>query len=202
MKINWIIKEAEKADGGKNVITLEKPDVRDRLDRLLLKKFWPIILSCLEESCYDYPSKPEIESELSRDLERSLSFMLFDERRAFFRGKLRLSIDNWMLARDFFLPLPKNTDAQVIFQILGNSRFRGYPPTLTIDREREDNFYQIDFHSGNGAGWGRHNEDYLEKEIKRIISINKKMFEFSIGGVTAETIGEFLTLVYEAYETF
>lgn len=201
-KRNWLIKEAEKADSKKNVVTLENPDVRDYLDRLLLENFWPVISSCLEESGYDYSPKPEIESELSYNLERSLSFMLFDGRRAFFGGKLKVSIEAWMLESDFFLPLSKDTDSQLVFQILSNSRLAGYPPTLTIDKERADNFYQVDFHSGNGAGWGLHNEDYVQEKIRKTINVNKDMYEFSIDGITAETIGEFLSLAYEVYEAF
>ena len=202
MRKNWVIREAEKVDSKKNTVTLENPDTRDYLDRLLLEKFWPVILSCLNESHYNYSPKPEIESELSCGLERSLFFMLLDGEKAFFKGKLRLSVESWMLENDFFLSLPISTDPQVVFQILGNSRFRGLPPTLTIDKEREDNFYQIDFHSGNGAGWSLHNEDYLEKKIRKTIGVNKKIYEFSKDGITAETVGEFLTLTYEAYEAF
>jgi len=202
MRKEWVIKKAGKADNKRNIVILENPDTRDYLDKILLNKFWPVISRCLKESRYNYYGKPEIESELSYDLERCLYFILLDGERAFFKGKLKLSIESWMLENDFFLPLPKNTDPQVVFQILGNSRFRGYPPTLTIDREREDNFYQIDFHSGKGAGWGLHNEDYLEEKIGRMININREIYEFSRGGITAETIGEFLTLAYEVYESF
>ncbi len=202
MRENWVIKEAEKIDSKKNIVILENPELRDYLDRLLLEKFWPVILSCLKETGYNYFPKPEIESELSYDLERSLFFMLLDGERTFFRGKLRLSVEGWMFESDFFLSLPKDTDTQVIFQILGNSRFRGFPPTLTIDKEKENDFYQIDFHSGNGAGWGRYGGDYLEKKIRRTIGVNKEMYECSKGGITAETIGEFLTFAYEVYEAF
>jgi len=202
IKKDWILKETRKADGSKNAITLENPAVRKYLDNLLLKKFWPVISKYLKASRYNYSSKPEIESELSGDLERSLFFMLFDGKRAFYKGKLRVSVESWMLENDLFLPLSINTDPQVVFQILGNSRFRGFPPTLTIDKEREDNFYQIDFHSGNGAGWGRYDEDYLEKKIRETISANEKMYEFSRNGISVNTAGEFLSLLYEIYEAF
>lgn len=199
---SWLIKKAEKADSKKNVVTLENPDVRDYLDRLLLEKFWPVISSCLEESGYDYSPKPETDLELSCELERSLSFTLFDGRRAFFGGKLQVSIESWMLESEFFLPLSKDTDIQLVFQILSNSRFAGYPPTLIIDKERADNFYQVDFHSGNGASWGLRSEDYIKEKIRKTINVNKDMYEFSIDGITAETIGEFLSLAYEVYEAF
>lgn len=202
MRKDWILKEARKAGGGKNAITIENPDVRKYLDKLLLEKFWPVILDCLKASRYNYSSKPEIESELSWDLERSLFFMLFDGKRAFYKGKLKVSMESWMLENDFFLPLHVNTDPQIVFQILGNSRFKGLPPTLTIDKDSEDNFYQIDFHCGNGAGWGRYDEDYLEKKIRETINVNEKMYAFSRNGITAKTVATFLTLAYEIYEAF
>ena len=202
MKKDWVLKEAGKIDTNKNTITLENPDIRNYLDNLLLKKFWPIISDCLKASCYRRSSKPEINSELSDDLERSLSFVLLDGKRAFYKGALRLSTTSWILESDFFLPLPVNTDPLVLFQILGDSKFSGLPPTLTIDKEREDDFYQIDFHSGTGAGWARYHEDYLEEKIRKTISANKKMYDFSRNGITAETAGAFLTLAYEVYEAF
>ena len=69
MRKDWVIKEAKKADSKKNIVTLENLDMRDYLDWLLLEKFWPVVLSCLKESGYNYSPKPEIESELGCDLE-------------------------------------------------------------------------------------------------------------------------------------
>lgn len=201
-KKNWLIREAEKADSKKNLVTLENPDVRDYLDQLLLENFWPVISSCLEESGYDYSPEPEIDSELSYDLERSLFFTLLDGRRVFFRGGLKVSMESWMLESDFYLSLSKDIDSRLVFQILSNSRFAGLPPTLMIDKERADNFYQVDFHNGNGASWGLRNEDYIKEKIKKMVNVNKDMYEFSIDGITPETIGEFLSLAYEVYEAF
>ncbi|MBU4304988.1 MAG: hypothetical protein KJ893_05125 [Candidatus Omnitrophica bacterium] len=153
---NWIISEAKKADGTKDLIILENPQVRDYIDNSLLKDFWPVVLSCFETSGYAYSPEPYIDSELGYELERTLSFMLLDEKRfdlprAIFRGKLKISKTSWMLGREFFLSLPRNNDPQAVFEILGNSRFKGNPPTLTIDKEKEDDFYQIDFSAGDGG---------------------------------------------------
>ena len=80
--------------------------------------------------------------------------MLSDERYLFFRGKLSCSTEGWMLEREFYLSLSQENDLQVIIEILGNSRFAGYPPTLSIDRaldKKGSDFYQITFHAGSGT---------------------------------------------------
>lgn len=202
MKKNWIITEAEKADDSKDLVILENPETKEYLDKLLLEKFWPVILNALENSNYNYSSEPEIESTLGYALERSLVFMLLDGKMAFFRGALKVAMEGWMLNNEFFLSLPKQTDPQVIIALLGNSRLRGYPPALEIDREKEDDFYQITFNVGKGAGWGLHGEKYIKEEIEKVIDVNVRMYEFTQGGISLPEIGKFLTMLYEVYENF
>ena len=206
-KKNWIISEAKKADKTKDLIILENPQVQNFLDKSLLKDFWPIILSCFEKSGYVYSLEPTIVSECGYDLERTLIFMLldgkrFDLPRAIFRGKLKISKTGWMLEREFFLSLPCCNDSRAVFEILGNSRFKGNPPTLIVDKEKEDDFYQIDFSAGDGASWGMYDNNDIKEKIKQIIKINLKMHEFSRDGISLKQIGEFLTIAYEAYEAF
>ncbi|MFA4888222.1 MAG: hypothetical protein WC628_01425 [Candidatus Omnitrophota bacterium] len=202
MQKNWLSKEAEKADCSKDIVVLENPETKKFLDNILLKKFWPVIFSCLEQSGYNYSPEPQIDSELSCVLERSLSFMLFDGVRAFFRGKLNCSKKSWMLESEFFLPLPMHNDPQAIFAILGNSRLKGNPPTLIVDKEGADNFYQIDFRNGSGAGWGLHGEEHVEAQLKKAIDVNIAMYHFSKKGISLENIGEFLSIAYDVYESF
>ncbi|MCK5492449.1 MAG: hypothetical protein KAJ14_04990 [Candidatus Omnitrophica bacterium] len=206
-KNNWIISEAKKADKTKDLIILENPQVLKFLDERLLNDFWPVILSCFEKSGYVYSLEPNIESEWGYDLERTLMFMLLDEKRfdlprAIFRGKLKISKTDWMLGREFFLSLPSFNDPRAVFEILGNSRFKGNPPTLIVDKEKEDDFYQIDFSAGDGASWGMYDNNDIKEKIKQIIKINLKMHEFSRDGISLKQIGEFLTIAYEAYEAF
>lgn len=179
MKKNWLISEAKKADISKDYVILENPEMRSYLDDLLLNRFWPSIWSNLESSKYNYHQQdtPETEFELGHILTRSLNFMLFDGDRAFFRGTLICSKEHWMLESEFFLALSKDNDQHVIFEILGNSRFRGNPPTLSIDKDSDD-FYQITLRAGNGAGWGMHDDDTIEKRIKTVIDTNIEMHDF------------------------
>ncbi|MBI4698406.1 MAG: hypothetical protein HY758_05705 [Nitrospirae bacterium] len=203
MKDNWILTEARKADKSKDSITLENPRIRKYLDDLLLKRFWPVIRENIEGSMHNYypHKKPVIESEVHRSLSRSLMFMLFDGDRAFFRGKLTCSVDHWMLSNEFFLSLPQETDPQVVFELIGNSRFSGNPPTLSIDKRLD--FYQITLEAGNGAGWGLYEEKYIHGKIAEAIDTNIDMYEFfNEETLSAENLGEFLTIAYKVYEAF
>jgi len=203
MKENWILKEARKADENTDTVTLENPKRRKYLDDLLLKRFWPVIKKNIENSMYNYhPHKgPVIESETHRFLSRSLMFMLLDGDRAFFRGELTCSVEGWMLRSKFFLSLPQEVDPQVVFALLGNSRLSGNPPTLSIDKRLD--FYQITFEAGNGAGWGLYDEKYIHGKIAEAIDTNIDMHEFfNEELLSAENLGEFLTMAYKVYEAY
>lgn len=207
MSINWIMSEAKKTHGRQDVAILENPQAIKYLDDLLLEKFWPDINICLEQSGYKYSPEPDIESELSYELQRTLTFMLFDDEiyeppRAIFRGSVKVSKKEWMFNREFYLPLPRSNNQQAVIEILANSRLAGNPPTLTINNRSKTDFYQIDFNNGTGASWGYYDNKYIIEKIKKIISINVQLYNFSKGGISQQQVGEFLTVAYEAYEAF
>lgn len=204
MQENWIIREARKVDEKKDIIILEKPDAKAYLESLLLMRFWPVIRNNLEGTSYTYSPQdgPEIDREPGQRLEKSLTFMFFEERKSFFRGKLSCAMDSWFLTSEFFLMLSRENIPLVVLEILGNSRLRGNPPELTVDKS-SDGFYWITFHAGNGKGWGISNKEDVDKEIKKIIDINAKMYELSKGGIVpTRDLGEFLSVAYEVYEAF
>ena len=203
MKENWIIKEARKHDKTGDMAILENPRIRKYLDDLLIKRFWPVIRESLEDNMYNYSPRdnPETEFRLNHVLSRSLSFMLLDGDRVFFKGKLTCSTEHWMLGSEFFLSLPLDTDSRVVFEILGNSRFSGNPPTLSIDKRY--GVYEITIQSGNGAGWGMYGENHIDDKIRESIDTNIDMYEFVMDeDLTADNLGEFLTIVYKVYEAF
>ncbi len=146
MNESWVLRESKKVDGAGDFIILEKPDVKKNLDELLLKGFWPAIRECLEDTGFAYSPEenPKTDFELSHRLERSLTFMLFGDSALFFRGKIAVSKESWMLGSEFFLGLSKEVQPEVVFEILGNSRFIGMPPELSIYKKDSD-FYQIKF---------------------------------------------------------
>jgi len=203
MKENWIVKEARKHKESEDTVILENPQIRKHLDDLLLNRFWPVIRESLHDSMYNYSpqDKPKTEFRLSHVLSRSLSFMLLDADRVFFRGKLTCSAEDWMLGSEFFLSLPLDTDPRVVFEILGNSRFSGNPPTLSIYKRYDS--YEITLQSGNGAGWGLYGENHIEDKIREAIDTNIDMYEFVMDEeLTAGNLGEFLTMAYKVYEAF
>jgi len=205
MRDNWIIQEAKKTDKSKDIVILENPDKKDYLDGLLINRFWPFILQGLKNTRYNYdPQKnPKTDFELSYELTRSLTFMLFDGRKAIFRAKLSCSVSGWMLESEFFLGLSKETNPLVIFEILGNSRFRGMPPLLEIYKDKPDDYFQINFRNGRGAGWAVYNDQQIDDIIGEIIDVNSKLHEFSKDVYKSEEeIGEFLLLAYHVYEAY
>ncbi|MBE0427709.1 MAG: hypothetical protein IBX72_13835 [Nitrospirae bacterium] len=107
-----------------------------------------------------------------------------------------------MIESEFFLGLSIDNDPQVIFEILGNSRFRGYPPELSVYKDSDD-FYQITLRAGNGAGWGMYDENAVEKRIKSVIDTNIEMHDFvNEGFLSPQALGEFLTMAYQVYEAY
>lgn len=204
MKESWIFAAARNAEGSKGFVTLENPETRAYLDALLLKRFWPSILQNLKKTNYQYfpDNEPEIQSSLGHIFQRSITFMLFDERSAFFRGKLNVSFESWMIESEFFLGLAKNNDPKLVFEILGNSRFAGNPPTLVVAKRHGD-YFQITFNSGIGAGWVTHSEDEIKMKLNEIIKVNTQLYDFSKSRFISENkFGEFLNLAYTIYEAY
>jgi len=202
---DWILSEARKADPEKGCVILENPDEKKDLDILLLERFWPVILDNLKKSGYPFgpEGRPETEFELGYRHQRSLTFMLFDEGRAFFKGQLSCSKESWMICSEFFLSLPQETELEVLRDLLGNTRFAGYPPTLMVDKRRPEDFYQIIFHSGNGASWGLKDEDCVDARIKEVIEMNVKMYEDTLDGlISPQEVSAFLTSAFNVYETY
>lgn len=204
MTKSWIIQESKKADKTKGIIILENPQEKHYLDEILINRFWPTIQLKLKNTHYNYEPKenPETDFELSYELTRSLIFMLFDERKAFFRGKLSCSTSSWMLESEFFMGLSGENNPLIIFEILGSSRFRGCPPNLMVYKASPE-YFQITFHNGQGAGWGRYSDNQIDEIISKTIDINAKLYEFSKDGyIPEEKIGDFLLLAYQVYEAY
>lgn len=207
-KRSWLIEEAKTADDGKGVAILQNPDERKHLDDLLLNELWPAIRLRLEKSGYRYsPDIPKTELKLSYMLQRGLMFMLFNGARPFFRGTLCLTPEDWMMESEYFLLLSRANDPQVIFDILGNSRFAGNPPTLMAGRSRltgsDEDFYQITFNAGNGESWGLYDLRRVHDHVAKVIDANVELYNYAGAGfLSADQLGEFLTIAYKAYEAY
>lgn len=204
MDNKWLVNEAKKIEDDKNVVILEKPDIKKELDDMLTKKYWPCIDVSLKDTGYIYApdSKPKTEFEFSYELARSLTFMLFDYESAIFRGKLSLSPTGWMLERESFLQLTDKTDPKVIFDIIGDSRLRGLPPTLEIHKDMPF-IYQIHFQGGSGADWLTYSDEIIHRKIDEAINLGIQLYEFTLDGyIIKNDVNEFLQIACRLYDAY
>ena len=204
MKESWYIKECRKVTTDRDYVILENSEVKRKLDDILIKSYWPHIQNYCNKTKYILPfeKNKETDFELSYDYTRSLSFMLFDERIPFFRGKVCVSLETWLLGSEFFLGLPKETEPDIIFKILGNTRFVGNPPKLHIYKDHPS-YFQITFNNGSGKSWVGTEENEVTEKIIQTIDVNIMLYEFvKHKMVNRDNIGEFITKAYKIYECY
>jgi hypothetical protein len=204
MKETWVFNEAGKVKTDSDYVILENPAVRRKLDAMLLKTYWPQIQQYCEKTGYFLPveKNKETESDLGIEYGRRLIFMLFDEQMPFFRGKLIVSLESWMLESEFFLGLPRETDPEIIFELLGNSRFVGNPPMLHIYKDHP-HYFQITFHNGAGKSWFGTQPDELNEKIFHTIDVNISLHQLVEDNmINKDGIGEFISKAYQVYESY
>jgi len=204
MKEPWFVKESQKVTTNKDYVILENPVVRRKLDAVLVKTYWPQIQQYCEETGYFLPVEKikETEADLGIEYGRSLIFMLFDEQAAFFRGRLCNSLEGWILESEFFLGLPAETKPEIIFEILGNSRFAGNPPMLCIYKDHP-HYFKITFRNGYGKSWFGTQQDELNKKIFHTIDVNIALHQLVEDDmINEENIGEFISTAYQVYENY
>lgn len=113
----------------------------------------------------------------------------------------------WRVSASCFLGLNRYQDTDVLFQILGNSRFVGDPPTLTINKEEDrlDGLFQLTFNNGIGAGGGPlsvHVQPILER-LRLAIRTHAKLRELTAQGtIGREEFAEFVSTAYALYEAY
>jgi hypothetical protein len=158
--MNWIQREAAKADESNDIAIIENPETKEYLDGILRDKFADRVWERLNATGYKvHPARPEIRSGLSYSLVRNLDFMLFDFLGfPFLKGTISASSDGWMFEREFWLGLPKDTNPEFMFSILSDERFQGIPPALEIQESvsevNRNIYYIITLKAGNGTSWG------------------------------------------------
>jgi len=202
MNTNWVIEEAKKIDSSKDVVILENPEKKKCLDDILIKRFWPVAWESIEDTMYNYwPADcPEIEFEFSYELTRSMSYMLLDGQKAFFRGKLSCSMRHWILHSEFWLGLRQDTDMLAIIKILQDPLLRGIPPALTVYEDNFDDYYQIKIENGRGADWGYDDDKYIFSKIKKAVEVSTGLYEIASEGILKlEAVDNFLALLHEVY---
>ncbi len=213
-KNDWAQDELKKQQAGNNpgsYYILENPELKAMLDSRLLDEFWPVIRQELESSEYNFAPNEDpiaekhlesVQSGLA--LERSLLFLLFDGPAAFYRGDFICGENSWMMRSHFFLGLNKDVKPEVLFELIGNSRMIGYPPSLEVRKDPDhDDHFTINYQCGKGAGGGRPNHDEILKYIRDTIRANVKMHEMTKDGmISEEQLGEFLTVALSVYEAY
>jgi len=210
--MSWIIAEAAKSDPLKDVAILEDPEARRYLDGLLAETFYPAIQRCVKAMFYDdilRRDPPRIETKLSYALVRTVSFMMADDLGyPFLRGDLECQMDGWMLARQFWLGLPRDTDPALMLRIIEDDRFSAVPPTLTVERAESRPDWNIHYHitlsSGTGTSWGPgHGEQAALRTIETMIETSAEMYELSMveGFTDMAEVEAFLAIAYEAFDS-
>ena len=204
MKKTWIIEEAKKADLSKGYVILENPLEKDFIDNILLE-LWDGFKSKLKELEYEFLPADNVEIMMLEfyDYSRYFEFMLLDDDNLFFKGILSCSKEGWMLKFENFISLSIKNDPKVIFEILGNSRFIGNPPTLRINKQYPSDYYQITFDNGYGACWGLKNKKQALNEIFKVIDVSIKMHELTKERfISNKTLGKFISIAYDIYENY
>lgn len=211
--MSWIDSEATKSDPSNDIAILENPEARRYLDGLLTDTFYPVIQRWVQATVYDdllWRDPPMIESKLSYALVRTVSFMMADGLGyPFLRGDLECQMDGWMLRRQFWLGLPKDTDPAFILKIIEDEMFSGNPPTLTVEKAESrpdwNIYYHITLSSGTGTSWGPgHSEQAALKTIETVIKVSAEMYEESMveGFSNMADVERFLTIAYKAFEAY
>lgn len=207
------MQEAAKADPTKDGVVIENPAAVSYLDEVLLERYLPVIRSELEKTGYIYhPSEevPTIESTWKVDrLARRLTLTLFDDLGSLF---LRCSVScdrlGYMVEKEFYMDLPESTDPRFLWRILGDLRFTGNPPSLTVQRSvlhpEVKRFFWITFQAGEGfdsGPWEMHGEAIAD--IKRTIKDACEMYEASMveGFQSLEDVDRFLEVASRSFES-
>jgi len=203
MKNNWILDAASKAIENNGLVRLENPEVKERLDKILLS-IWPRIKNHAEKTMLklEPPEEADIISAESNALLRTLSFMLFDGEDVVCRTEIECYSDHWMIDNEFYLNLDESADIEIVHELLGNTRFSGNPPTLMIYKNDPVNHFQIMFNAGWGEDWKGEDMSFLLESVDLSIDIHEKMHNIVLAGIKdAQNAEEFLSTAYEIYES-
>lgn len=201
---NWLSEEISKVDPSQDLIVFENPEIKVFLDDILME-LWEGFRYDLEEAGYNSVTEcPEIKSKpYPSDLTRYFEFMLFDEDCFFFRGTLSCSRDHWMIEFENHIGLSNENDPNVVFELLGNTRFAGSPPEMTVSKRDSGDYFQIVFRNGFGAGWGLKDKNQAIVDVRKVINVNIKMHELALSGVISkENLGKFISTAYDVYESY
>ena len=169
-------------------IFLANPKIVKEIDDLIRRYFWPAIEKGLKGTGLEVLGDALDHVETVDDMKyasRSLTFLIEDPDRPwknlphgevppwYCRGRLRCSRLSYMLSFDFLIHLPISFSNEKIIELIGERRFSGLPPELTVTTDRDgQKFYQLAFHNGRGAGFGLKTVRDTATSITERVSIN------------------------------
>lgn len=212
-QVNWVLREAAKADARTDRIILENPEAVGSLDTKIREIYFPFIRAELDKTGFRYlplENDLHIDSQwMGPDLSRALSFMLFDHfEYLFMRCTLLCSNRGHLLQREFHLGLPETTDPRLLFRILGEPRLAGYTPSLTIERStlhpEWNSYFWIEIHAGSGFESGAWTMVKVAMgNIAQMIHDSCEMYEVGmVEGLTGmEDVERFLDIACRSYES-
>jgi hypothetical protein len=167
---------------------LANPETIKNIDDLVKKYFWPAIKNAMDGSGLRAFGDPLDKLETLDDIHyvaRSFAFVLEDPKRPltnlptgiappwYCRGNLKCSLLSYMLSFDFLIDLPISFSLEKILELIGDRRFRGLPPELTVTVDmNEQEFYHLSFHNGHGAGFMLEEPAEAARSIRDRVKIN------------------------------
>ena len=104
---------------------------------------------------------------------------------SFFRGSFSVLKDRWMFERTFTLGLPRITKPEYLLKIIGDTRFSGMPPTLSVEdsdfRPEWDIYYVITFKSGKGTSLGSQTIiDHALTSVENVILASQQTYNMAM----------------------
>jgi len=166
---------------------LVNPQMREEIDCMIHEKLWPAVLKGVEGSnieIYEQQKAPiKIRDTRSPELTRELIFLLEDPARPigpandacwYVRGTLECHSFFYMLKFDLILEFPMMFDLKALVRLMGDSRLRSIPPTLSV----EEAGYVLQMSWGHGGQYGSPHyepERFITKSIEKHLDIIKAM---------------------------
>ena len=193
-ELRRIIRERhDDASGMQKTVFLMNPADRERLDDMIMSRFWPRVSASISGTGLSVmPSRggerrQDIYDKHAEYAARELMFCLQDPQRPvasvnhapwFFRGYIKCSVAGCMLSSDFYIYLPNSCGFKRILGLLSNPAFVGCPPEMSYGRGCQGpDHVTISFHHGSGAGWLLDSPEAASDRFEAMLRDNVRIIE-------------------------
>ncbi len=218
---SWIETSKEDPLFDDKTVFLLNPASLKVVDELIKRYFWPAMEKGVKGTGLEVSREAVnyIETVNAKYVTRSLTFVLEDPQRSlsnlshgeippwYCRGNIKASLLNYMLSFDFLIYLPISFSIEKIIRLIGDDKFAGLPPKLTIgEYPRGNPSFDIAFSSGRGAGFGLQNyaeaASSTENRVRHNAKITKCVDELYKDLNNDEVFKELTKALLEEYEAF